>query len=266
MWNFQIYPLYNNNTNFKNITIFLSCTFISKTLCLEDLFPQIFTKQIYRLVLFIYNTEQKSLKTSSSQSQQYQSDSNHLQYFRREQVSNKIQINFLFTTMPAHIIVILAVCVSVMQGVPTTNTHKSTSTTPEMKITDLKKDLQLASNITSLTLTVINNNFNTYVSFLKIYRYLQDAFLIHNSVIDIRSKCQIRFYLIFFSQLCRLISSLYIITIQISTTSKSFQAEHSSVKLSPWKTCFHKYLPNKPFFIYNKQKSLKTSSSQSHLQ
>ena len=177
MWNFQIYPLYNNNTNFKNITIFLSRMFISKTLCLEDLFPQIFTKQIYRLVLFIYNNEQKSLKTSSLQSQQYQSDSNHLQYFRREQVSNKIQFNFLFTTMPAHIIVILAMCVSVIQGAPTTNTHKLTSTTPEMKITDLKKDLQLASNITSLTLTAINNNFNTYVSIWKTYIYI---YIIHS--------------------------------------------------------------------------------------
>ena len=187
MWNFQIYPLYNNNTNFKNITIFLSCTFISKTLCLEDFFPQICTKKIYRLLLFIYNNEQKSLKTSSLQSQQYQSDSNHWQYIRREQVSNKILYNFIFSTLPAYIIVIFALCVSIMQGAPTTNTHKSTSTTPEMKITDLKKDLQLASNITSLTLTAINKNFNTYVSIWKIFKYLHDLFLIHDIVIDIRN-------------------------------------------------------------------------------
>ena len=104
------------------------------------------------------------MKTSSLQSQQYQSDSNHLQYFRREQVSKKIQPNFLFTTMPAYLIVILTVCVSIMQGAPITKTHKSTSSTPEMKITGLKKDLQSALNITRLTLTAMNNNFNAYVS------------------------------------------------------------------------------------------------------
>ena len=104
------------------------------------------------------------MKTFSPQSQQYQLDSNHLQYFRREQVSKKIQNNFLFTTMPAYLIVILTVCVSIIQGAPTTNTHKSTSSTPEMKITDLKIDLQSALKITTLTLTAMNNNLNTYVS------------------------------------------------------------------------------------------------------
>ena len=58
----------------------------------------------------------------------------------------------------------LILCVSVLQGAPTSTTH-------ERRNTDLKRDIQLASDITVFTLTAINNTFNSYVSILKIDKY-----------------------------------------------------------------------------------------------
>ena len=60
-----------------------------------------------------------------------------------------------------------------------------------MKITDL----QSALKITRLTLTAMNNNLNTYV--FEKQKYLNDLFIIHNIVIDIRNIYEINVFSVF---------------------------------------------------------------------
>ena len=60
MWNFQIYPLYNNNTKYNNITIFSSHTFISKRLYSKTCFQKYLLDKIIGFY-YLFTTTNKNL-------------------------------------------------------------------------------------------------------------------------------------------------------------------------------------------------------------